>query len=191
MELLPIYGHEQFRAAGLLDVALRSTGSCCSADREVGWCCPWYQSHMCQLRDTVCSQLLGAHALSRCVTVSYSFRKGNTSVLMTPKAGNFQRLFDMLGEERATRVDLMVVGEHVFAVLYAQPTDNSMTQAWYILYTRKQRSRCSSCYCLRHTHTFTSTCDMLTWRRYLGRQLTKMFFQMSPYQSMAAKYMIG
>ena len=25
---------------GLLDVALRSTGSCCCADGEVGWCCP-------------------------------------------------------------------------------------------------------------------------------------------------------
>ena len=35
MELLPIFGHEQFRS-GLLEVALRSTDSCCSSDREVG-----------------------------------------------------------------------------------------------------------------------------------------------------------
>ena len=30
----------RIRAAGLLDVALRYTGSCCCDDGEVGWCCP-------------------------------------------------------------------------------------------------------------------------------------------------------
>ena len=29
-----------FRAAGLLDVVIRSTGLCFYANGEVGWCCP-------------------------------------------------------------------------------------------------------------------------------------------------------
>jgi len=70
------------------------------------------------LGDTVCSQLLGAHAQSRCDTVSYSFRKGKTSVLKTPKAGNFPWLFGVLREESATHADLKAVGEQIFAVLY-------------------------------------------------------------------------
>ena len=86
----------------------------------------------------MCSQLLGAHALSGCDTVSYPFVKGMASVLKTLKAGNFRGLFDVLGEESATYVDLMVVGQHFVAVLYGQPTGTSMTQARYNLYTRKQ-----------------------------------------------------
>ena len=70
------------------------------------------------LWDTVCSQLLGAHALSGCDTVSYPFVKGKASVLKTLKAGNFWGLFDVLGEESATHVDLMVVGQHFFAALW-------------------------------------------------------------------------
>ena len=50
------------------------------------------------LGDTVCPQLLGAHALSSCDTVSYTFGKGKASVLKTLKAGNFPGLFDVLGE---------------------------------------------------------------------------------------------
>ena len=47
------------------------------------------------LGDTVCSQLLGAHALSGCDTVSYPFDKGKISVLKTLKAGNVPGLFDI------------------------------------------------------------------------------------------------
>ena len=90
------------------------------------------------LGDTVCSQLLGSHALSACDTVSYLFGKGKASVLKTLKAGNFPGLFDVLGEESATHADLMAVGEQFFAALYGQPTGTSMTQARYNLYTRKQ-----------------------------------------------------
>ena len=139
------------------------------------------------LGDTVCSQLLGAHAQSRCDIVSCSYRKGKPSVLKTPKAVNFPWLFSVLREESATHADLKAVGEQIFAVLYGQPTDNSMTQAWYNMYTRKHGNRCASCYCIRQTHTFTSTCDMLTWRRYFGRQMTKRVFHMSPSQSMVVK----
>ena len=64
------------------------------------------------LGDTMCSQRLGAHALSGCDTVSYPFVKGKDSVLQTLKAGNFPGLFD--------------------------PTGTSMTQARYNMYTRKQ-----------------------------------------------------
>ena len=86
----------------------------------------------------VCSQLLGAHVLSGCDTVSSPFDKGKASVLKTMKAGNFPGLFDILGEESATHVDLMAVGQHFFAALYGQPTGTSVTQARYNLYTRKQ-----------------------------------------------------
>ena len=57
---------------------------------------------------------------------------------MTLKAGNFPRLFDVLGEEYVTNADLMAVGQQFFAALYGQPTGTSMTQARYNLYTRKQ-----------------------------------------------------
>ena len=70
------------------------------------------------LGDTVCSQLLGAHAQSCCDIVSYSYRKGKASVLKTPKAVNILWLFDVLGEESATHVDLIAVGDQFFAVLY-------------------------------------------------------------------------
>ena len=80
----------------------------------------------------------GVHALSGCDTVSYPFGKGKASVLKTLKAGNFPGLFDVLGEESATHVDLMAVGQHFFAALYGQPTGTSMTQARYNLYTCKQ-----------------------------------------------------
>ena len=90
------------------------------------------------LGDTVCPQLLGAHALSGCDTDSYPFGKGKASVLKSLKAGNFPGLFGVLGEESATHVDLMAVGQHFFAALYGQPTSTSMIQARYNMYTRKQ-----------------------------------------------------
>jgi hypothetical protein len=90
------------------------------------------------LGDTLCSQLLGAHAITGCDTVSYPFGKGKASVLKTLKVGNFPGLFTALGEEGATKTDLMAVGQQFFAALYGQPTETSMTQARYNLYTRKQ-----------------------------------------------------
>ena len=74
----------------------------------------------------MCSQLLGAHVLSGCDTDSYPFGKDKPSVLKTLKAGNFPGLFDVLGEESATDVDLMAVGQHFFAALYGQPTGSSL-----------------------------------------------------------------
>ena len=62
----------------------------------------------------------------------------SVSFLKTLKAGNFPGLFNVLGEESATLVDLMAVGQQFFAALYVQPTGTSMTQAWYNLYTRNQ-----------------------------------------------------
>ncbi len=90
------------------------------------------------LGDAMCSQLLGAHAITGCDTVSYPFGKGNASVLKTLKAGDFPGLFDILGEEAATDADLMAVGQKFFAALYGQPACTSMTNARYNLYTRKQ-----------------------------------------------------
>ena len=73
----------------------------------------------------MCSQLLGAYALSGCDTVSYPFGKSNASVLKTLKAGNFSGLFDVLGEESATHADLMAVGQQFFAALYGQSKGTS------------------------------------------------------------------
>jgi len=98
-------------SAGLLDLALRSSGS------------------YCNLWDTVCSQLLGVHALSGYDTVSYPFGKGKASAMKTLKTGNFPGL----GEESA-HANLMEVGQQFFAALYGQPTGTSMTQARYNLF---------------------------------------------------------
>ena len=100
------------------------------------------------LRDTLCSQLLGALALSGCDTVSYPFGIGKASFLKTLKAGNFPELFNVVGEESATHIDLMAVGQQFFAALYGQPTGTSMTYARFNMYTCKQGNHCASCYCL-------------------------------------------
>ena len=62
---------------------------------------------------TACSQLLGAHAITGCDTVSYPFGKGKASMLNTLKEGDFPGLFDVLGEEGASQEGLMAVGEAV------------------------------------------------------------------------------
>ena len=49
------------------------------------------------LGSTVCSKLLGAHAITGCDTVSYPFGKGKASMLKTLKEGDFPVLFDVLG----------------------------------------------------------------------------------------------
>ena len=134
----------------------------------------------------MCSQLLAAHAVSGCDTISYPIGRSKVSVLKTVKAGNFSGVFDVLNEESATHADLMTVGQQFFAALYGQPTGTSMTQARYNMYTRKQRSHCAS-YSLRRTQTFTSTCDMVTSRCCFGRQLTNRVLQMSPSQSTVGK----
>lgn len=90
------------------------------------------------LGDTLCSQLLGAHAISGCDTVSYPFGKGKISALKILKAGHFPGLFDVLGEEGATEADLMDVGQKFFSALYGQPSGTSMMQARHDMYTRKQ-----------------------------------------------------
>ena len=54
------------------------------------------------LGSTVCSQLLRAHAITGCDTVSYPFGKVKASMLKTLKEGDFPGLFDVLGEEGAS-----------------------------------------------------------------------------------------
>ena len=76
------------------------------------------------LGSTVCSQLLGAHAITGCDTVSYPFGKGKASMLNTLKEGYFPGLFDVLGEEGASQEDLMAVGEHFFVALCGQPSSS-------------------------------------------------------------------
>ena len=66
------------------------------------------------LGSTVCSQLLGAHAITGCDTVSYPFGKGKASMLKTLKEGDFPGLFDVLGEEGASQEYLTAVGEQFF-----------------------------------------------------------------------------
>ena len=90
------------------------------------------------LGQALCSQLLGAHALSGCDTVSFPFCKGNISALKILSAGHFPGLFDVLGEEGATQADLMEVGKQFFSALYGHPTGTSMTQAHYNIHSHKQ-----------------------------------------------------
>ena len=89
------------------------------------------------LGSTVCSQLLGAHAITGCDTVSYPFGMGKASMLDT-EGGRLPGLFYGLGEEGASQEDLMAVGKQLFVALYGQPSGSSMTQARYNLYTRKR-----------------------------------------------------
>ena len=60
--------------------------------------------------------------------------------------------------------------------------DNPRAPRWLKLgtvYTPTNRgSHCASCYCLRRTQTFTSTCDVLTCRWCLGRQLTNRWWML-------------
>jgi hypothetical protein len=67
--------------------------------------------------DTIGSQLLGAHAITGCDTVSYPYGKGKASVLKTLKADHFPGLSNVLVEEGATEADLMAIGQQ-FLLLY-------------------------------------------------------------------------
>ena len=78
------------------------------------------------------------HALSGCDTVSYPFNKGKISALNALQAGDFPGLFEVLGEEDATDVDLMETGQRFFAAMYGQPPGTSMNVARYQIYSRKQ-----------------------------------------------------
>jgi len=92
----------------------------------------------CLLLGSKCLQLLGMHALSGCDTVSYPFNKGKISALNALQAGDFPGLFEVLGEEDATDVDLMETGQRFFAAMYGQPPGTSMNVARYQIYSRKQ-----------------------------------------------------
>ena len=89
------------------------------------------------LGEALCSQLLGAHALSGCDTVSFLFGKGKISALKILSAGNFPGLFDVLCEKSATQADLLEVGKQFFTALYGHPAGTSMAQARYNIYSRK------------------------------------------------------
>ena len=86
----------------------------------------------------MCSQLLGAHTLSGCDTVSFPFGKGKISALKILSAGNFPGLFGVLDEEGATQADLMKVGKQFFTALYGHPAGTSIAQACYNMYSGNQ-----------------------------------------------------
>ena len=70
--------------------------------------------------------------------MSYPFCNGKTQVLQTLKERHFPGLFDMLEADGMSQADIMVVSEQFFAALCGQPSNTSMTQTRYNLYTRKQ-----------------------------------------------------
>lgn len=142
------------------------------------------------LGDGVCSQLLGAHAITGCDTVSYPFGKSEASVLKTLKAGDFPGLFDMLGEEGATEEDLMAVGRQFFASLYGQSAGTSMTRARSNLSTRKQ-GKPLPIMSLPPTNQNLSMCDTLTCRCCCGERQTNRDLQMSPSLSMVENLRMG
>ena len=80
--------------------------------------------------------LIGMHLLSGCDTVSYLFNKGKISALNTLQADDFPGLYQVLGEEDATRLDLMKTGQRFFAVLYGQPLGTTISEARYRIYSR-------------------------------------------------------
>ena len=65
------------------------------------------------------------------------FNKGKISALNTLQAGDFPGLYQVLGEEDATRSDLMETGQRFFAALYGQPPGTTMSEAQYRIYSRK------------------------------------------------------
>lgn len=75
----------------------------------------------------VCSQLLGAHAIIGCDTVSYPTGKGKSSVMKILEVDNYPGLFTMLGEVSATGEDLIAFGQQFFASLYGQSGGTSVT----------------------------------------------------------------
>ena len=75
------------------------------------------------------------HVLSGCDTVSYPFNKGKISALNTLQAVDFPRLYvPGLGEEDATRSDLMETGQRFFTALYGQPLGATMSYRIYSLF---------------------------------------------------------
>ena len=137
------------------------------------------------LGSTVCSKLLGAHAITGCDTVSYPFGKGKASMLKTMKEGDFPGLFDVLEEEGASHP--------IFVALYGQPSGSSMTQARYNLYTRKQ-GKPMHIMSLPPTdlnlflHVKRAQLQML---KYYGRQPTSWVLRTFPSQNMAGRYKTG
>jgi len=140
--------------------------------------------HVPTLGDTVRSR--GTQALIGCDSVFYPFGKCKASILKTLIAGIFPGLFDILGEESATHADLMAVGQQFFAGLHNPRAPRRLKLGIKCTPTNRG-SHCASCYCLRRTQTFTSTCNVLTCRCCFGRQLTNRVLQVSPSLNMAGK----
>ena len=89
------------------------------------------------LGDTLCSQLLGAHAITGCDTVSYPFGKGKATVLKIMKKDNFLTFWRIRrrGRNWGRSHDSWTT---FFAALYGQPQGTSMTEARHNLYTQKR-----------------------------------------------------
>ena len=87
-----------------------------------------------------CLQLLGVHALSGCDTTSYPFKKGKLTAIKVLKNGNFQGLYDVLGNVDANKDELLEAGKAFFLALYRQPSDISMEMARFLIYTKNKKS---------------------------------------------------
>ena len=90
----------------------------------------------CTKLGSKCIQLLGMYALTGYDTTSFPFNKGEVSALSVLEAGDFPDLFSVLGEEDATRWDLLEVGLSFFCALYGQKPGTPMEDAMYNLYTK-------------------------------------------------------
>lgn len=75
-----------------------------------------------------CSQLLGAHALSGCDTVSYPFGKGKQSALKLLEI-DIPGLDQVLGEPGATHAQLKATAHTFFLLLYGQKSCTTMNDA--------------------------------------------------------------
>ena len=85
-----------------------------------------------------CSQLLGAHALSGCDTVSYPFGKGKQSVLKVLE-NDIPGLDKVLGEPGATQSQLKATVDAFFLLLYGQKSCTIMNYARARLYLSRKK----------------------------------------------------
>ena len=85
-----------------------------------------------------CGQLLGAHALSGCDTVSYPFGKGKQSILKLLE-NDIPGLDNVLGEPEATQPQLKATVDAFFLLLYGQKSCATVNNARARLYLSRKK----------------------------------------------------
>lgn len=142
----------------------------------------------CAVLGEKCLQLLGVHAITGCDTTSFLYGKGKLGAVKTLLDSNFIGLANVLGEELATKTELMEAVSPFVTALYGQPQGTSMESARFALYTSKKKVQNSGVY-LQHQAIYNCTSCVPTCRLCCGKRQTRKVHQMPPniYLAMGGK----